>query len=249
MRTFAISTLCALVLATSASAQNLLSNSTFDDEILTGGQTELNPGDWYKLTIPSDPGQISGVTDWNYQLTLTNPDREDVGLSRRADIGTVNDGVNQFFAANRWDIKVSQTVGSIVDGDAYTATIDIAFADDNPTTLEQKRAGRFALYAGAPNPSDYQDFGGAILLGEVIAGTQARFDAGDAQDVTVPDRTWQTLQIDYTGTAAHAGMPLTVVFNEVSFSAGPSFWDNATLTPEPSALFGLLLGLGLIRRR
>jgi hypothetical protein len=242
-----VTMLCVAALATTASA-TLLSNGDFSLADLGAGQSLPDPGGYKAVNIdPSHAGylgSVEAVTNWLNKYHLDNGVRADLGLGRNIALGG---DTEQFAQMNWWNGRLSQTVAdTVAEGANYDASIEIALDLDNP---DQARAGRFQLWAGAPDPADPDAFpGDAILLAELVAGND---NWADPVDVTLADETWTTLNLSYTAGAGDPaiGKPLTVSFRTEWGSAGPTYWDNAVLTPEPTALALLLAGFLALRRR
>ncbi len=242
----AVAGIAALVATASA---NLLVNGDFEAEpILNAGQTALELEDFKPIdTDGVTPNQIAGVVGWENALPFDNGTASDQGLTKRTEFDPDNPG-NQFAFINNWDRRFNQETGVVIEaGKTYTATIDVGVILDNPA---QERAGFFELYAGQSNPANPDDFGGATLLDALSAGTQTWNDNRSALDVIVSDVTWTNLTLTYTAQAGDpvVGQTLSVSFKTAFGSQGPTYWDNATLVPEPATLAVLLAG-GLIALR
>jgi len=234
-------------------AQMLVNGDFNQPAILGPGQSVPVAGDSKRIsTAPANPdyaSAISGIAGWTYALPGWNGSWvgtwSDHGLCLLT--GVSNGDGSQAAFINNWQRTMSQTgPRPVALGTVITATFDFGTF----CTPAYGRAGTFYLLAGTMDPANPDLFStDATVLasltvanpawtGDVIPGAIQAFD------------TWGTFSISYTVSSNDplAGKPVTVAFRTLNNSAGPTYWDNISLSfvaiPEPNIFF--LLGAGLL---
>jgi len=248
MRNFFVLVL-ALSCCTGIQASPILFNGDFEDPpILASGQSVVPIGGskWISTT-PSGRGYataIAGITGWTYATPFDSGTHSDHGIARRnGSFGLSSFGQSAYI--NNWNRLLSQTVTMPnAAGNTLTASVDFGTLG---SATDSGRAGRFYLVAGEANSLNSDVFSSrSIVLDELSIGnpTWSLFNP----DFVVGNGLYVPLTLSYTylpGDLA-LGLPVTVAFRTVTSSAGPTYWDNVSLTvqavPEPTSLviFGTL---------
>jgi len=230
-------------------AQNAVLNGNFESVAnLLPGQTPVGPNEskilFESTAIAGFAPNIRSVPSWTNSYTNVGfgSGFRDAGLSR---LNFAGSGSSQYAFINNWNTRLSQVSSiNVLPNQSVTASIDIGM--DGPS-----KGGRFQLWAGRPSLANPDVFDvGSILLSEVTVGSAGW--GGFVPNVIVPIGQWTSLTVNYTSPSSGSmiGQALTLSFITSSGSAGPTFWDNATLIPSPaSAAFFGLGGLLASRRR
>jgi T5SS/PEP-CTERM-associated repeat protein len=224
MKRFLGVALAVLIVAHHGFAAPLI-NGNFEATAVVGAGQSSVPAGGSKILVtnPLDPGyphSISGIPNWINSFEPAG--WRDAGLAR---LNFAGGSGSQFAFINNWETRLSQVSGvTLGPGDTIQADILVGF--DGPS-----KAGKFQLWAGTPNVGAEDSFpGSAVLLTEVSVGTPD-WTNYVANETFAPGQ-WNALQVNYTAplSGAMIGQPLTVSFLTSGGSAGPTFWDNASLT-------------------
>lgn len=234
--------------STSAVAQNLLQNSGFESpSILLPNQTDVGAGEvkilFQSTNVVGYQSHINAIPNWQNSYTDVGfgAGFRDAGI-RRVDFG--GSGDSRYAFINNWETRLSQSVVETVQpGQAYQASILVGMEGNF-------KGGRLQLWAGMPSTANPDIFpASAVLLGEVTVASTGW--TGFTPDILVPLNSWTIATINYTAPTSGSmiGLPLTVSVMTNLGSAGPIFWDNATLIPSPSASAILVASMIAAARR
>lgn len=236
----------------------LLTNGDFElPAILGTGQTGPNANSEKGIVTssaePNYSSAISGINSWTYGTPNQSGTASDHGLALRNAIFGL-DPAGQSVYINNWGRMMSQTVSpAIAENDLVTASINFGTRGSD---MDTGRAGTFYLVAGEADPVNPDMFSSrSIVLDELTVAntTWSAFTPDFA--IGINQFVQLNLAYQYQTNDAALGLPLTIGFRTESGSAGPTYWDDASLTvtpvPEPNVLSSILIlaVLAKIRRK
>lgn len=226
---------------------SILNNGDFEQASLLGpGQTEVALGDQKILfqdsNIPDYVNGISGIPSWMNSFTDVGfgPGFRDAGI-RYAEFGGAP--ASRFAFINNWDTRLSQPTGIVIEpGWDLILTLSVG----SPGT---SKGGRVQLWAGEPLAANPDQFpASALMLTEATLGT-TDWTPFTPDVILAPDAWTQvTVEVHVPVGSPAIGQPLTVSLLTSGGSAGPLYFDNVSLVPEPLSL-GVVAPLLLAYRR
>lgn len=212
----------AFLAAFAVRANDLVKNASFEEpSILLSGQTEVGPGESKLIVLSAGhdlfPWGIGGVRGWE---NAVNPDQvSDQGISRLIELPAVDGSRSAFI--NNWNRRFSQTMShNVLPGDRYRVTAWVGSRE------AVARCGRITLIAGRMDSNNRDELEpGALILGEVTAGTQwwTQFQPTHV----IQGVGWTRVQFDVQAPASGPalGRPLTISLRTEGPSVGQVFFD------------------------